>query len=67
MTPEQRCGRVAPPDDDFGLVVCTDCSARVWRPTHPVYGAPVRCWRCERRECARLLAIAMQGGPTRDR
>jgi hypothetical protein len=65
MPPAQRCGRVAPPDDDFGVVACTDCNARVWRPRHPTMGDPVRCFECEQREAKTLMALAA-GGPRRD-
>jgi hypothetical protein len=65
LTPEQRCGRVAPRDDDFDLVSCTDCAARVWRPRHPTMGTPVRCFGCEQREAKTLVALAA-GGPRRD-
>jgi len=61
LTPEQRCGRVAPPDDAFDLVVCCDCNVRVWRPRHPTMGAPVRCWTCEQIELKTLLALAAGG------
>ena len=62
MTPEQRCGRLAPPDDDFDLVSCCDCNGRVWRPRHPTLGTPVRCWTCEGQELKTLLALAAGGG-----
>ncbi len=61
MTPEKRCGRVAPPDDAFDLVECCDCNARVWRPRHSRMGTPVRCWACERHEAKTLLALAARG------
>ena len=67
LTPEQRCGRVAPPDDAFDLVVCCDCAIRVWRPRHPTLGTPVRCWTCEQNELKTLLRLAGRGliAPTR--
>ena len=62
LTPEQRCGRAAPPDDAFCPVSCCDCSVRVWRPEHPTLGSPVRCWTCEQRELKTLMALAARGG-----
>jgi len=61
-TPPATPLRLTP--DAFVSIVCCDCSARVYRPTDPRYGAPARCWRCEQAEQARLLGlVARRGGP----